>query len=404
MTSSIDIISIVTDLMGFIATIIIFVLTSIDSRKATEEQTRRESIRATLTDFATIRRAHQGFEKDLTSENRVDKLRNYLNDLERFATGCNLKAYSIEVVYTMSGGTVINQYKKYFRDFITERRRLMKSNSVVRPWTMYTEYEEMVRQIYELRKDKWEEPILRTEEMVILDKFINMRVSNTEDVFEAFRSLDRVIEDHGKGKERYLYIPGKRDDRCLLIAHADTYFDEFYQENVVESDIEYKEGNYVSNSDVVGIGADDRAGCAILWLLRDSGHSLLILDGEEHGQIGAKYLRDSNRDLFNEINEHSFLLQLDRRGRKEYKYYHLPVGEDFIRYIEDATKFTFTQGKGKTDICTLCEKACGVNLSIGYYDEHTPDERLNYNEWLDTYNVVKGMIEKPLKKYKLKSE
>ena len=197
---------------------------------------------------------------------------------------------------------------------------------------------------------------------------------------------------------------GKRDDRCLLIAHADTYFDEFYQENVVESDIEYKEGNYVSNSDVVGIGADDRAGCAILWLLRDSGHSLLILDGEEHGQIGAKYLRDSNRDLFNEINEHSFLLQLDRRGRKEYKYYHLPVGEDFIRYIEDATKFTFTQGKGKTDICTLCEKACGVNLSIGYYDEHTPDERLNYNEWLDTYNVVKGMIEKPLKKYKLKSE
>ena len=32
-----------------------------------------------------------------------------------------------------------------------------------------------------------------------------------------------------------------------------------------------------------GIGADDRAGCAILWLLKDSGHSLLVTNGEEIG-------------------------------------------------------------------------------------------------------------------------
>ena len=55
------------------------------------------------------------------------------------------------------------------------------------------------------------------------------------------------------------------------------------------SDVVFEDGVYSSGDDLCGIGADDRAGCAMLWLLRDSGHSLLILDGEEHGQVGAAF-------------------------------------------------------------------------------------------------------------------
>ena len=46
----------------------------------------------------------------------------------------------------------------------------------------------------------------------------------------------------------------------------------------------------------------------------------------------------------------------------------------------------------------LCEKICGVNLSVGYYNEHHPEEILRYDEWLGTYQIVKRMVEEPLRK------
>ena len=317
-----------------------------------------------MTEFAGIRRTHQGFTGKLDSDNRTDILKGYLSDLERFAVGCNHKAYTVDIVNSMSGGMLVNQYNKYFKEFITERRRLTSLEANVKPWNMYNEYEKMMKQVFELRGLEWEEPILRT---------------------------------------GYIFVPGTRADRCVIVAHADTYFDEVYQKSVIESNVNYKDGFYYSESKVSGIGADDRAGCAMLWLLRNSGHSLLILDGEEHGQIGAHYLKESNPDLFQEINDHCFIIQLDRRGSNDYKYYSLPVSDGFIKYIEKSTGYTLAQGKGKTDICTLCTIACGVNLSVGYYDEHKPTERLCYKDWLNTYNIVKNMLDKPLKKYKNKT-
>lgn len=397
-----NLIGIIIDILGFVATIVIFVITSIDTRKATEDQTRRECVRATLTEFATIRRTHQNFQSRLDSDDRDEVLRSYLSDLERFAVGCNMDAYALDVVNSMSGGMLISQYQKYFRDFILERRRKASLTAKVKPWQMYKEFESMMKKLYQMREMQWEEPIINSEEMAVLDKFLNMPVDSSEEIFAQFRCLDGVIERHGEGKEGYLYVPGSRKDRCVIAAHADTYFDKEYQGKVISSKVSYKDGIYFSESDESSIGADDRAGCAMLWLLRNSGHSLLILDGEEHGQVGAGFLKDSNPELFNEINEHSFILQLDRRGSSDYKYYSLPVTPEFIKYIEKSTGYMPVQDKGKTDICTLCAKACGANLSIGYYDEHKPSERLCCDEWLNTYNIVKNMLMKPLNKYPLK--
>ena len=153
---SIDIISLVVDILGFIATILIFAITTISARKATEDQTRRECVRATLTEFAGIRRTHQGFTGKLDSDNRTDILKGYLSDLERFAVGCNHKAYTVDIVNSMSGGMLVNQYNKYFKEFITERRRLTSLEANVKPWNMYNEYEKMMKQVFELRGLEWE--------------------------------------------------------------------------------------------------------------------------------------------------------------------------------------------------------------------------------------------------------
>ena len=139
----------------------------------------------------------------------------------------------------------------------------------------------------------------------------------------------------------------------------------------------------------------------MLWLLRDSGHSLLVTDGEEHGQIGAHYLRESNPSLFEEINDHAFILQLDRRGGNDYRYYDLPVSQEFVDYVEEETGYELVTGKGRTDIVALCEKVCGVNLSVGYHDEHKPSEWLDVGKWLHTLGLVRGMLSKPIKCYPL---
>ena len=143
-----------------------------------------------------------------------------------------------------------------------------------------------------------------------------------------------------------------------------------------------------------GLGADDRAGCAMLWLLKDSGHSLLITDGEEHGQIGAHHLTDNYPALSRELNAHRYMIQLDRRNDRDYKTYKLPVTNAFIRFIEENTGYANAGSSSRTDIVALCTGICGVNLSIGYVNEHHADEYLRVEGWLNTYNTVKNMLQK----------
>ena len=244
-------------------------------------------------------------------------------------------------------------------------------------------------------------PEQRREEDETLRCFLNMPVSSSEAVFAKFRTLPGAVEAHGTEKEGYLYVPGTRHDRCVLAAHADTYFDEAYMGELRTNQAVLQSGFYRGTSSNASIGADDRAGCAMLWLLRDTGHSLLILDGEEHGQVGAHFLEKNDPALFGEINTHSFILQLDRRGSRDLCFYKLPVSEPFQRFIADSTGYVSVSGPGRTDICALCTDVCGVNLSVGYYDEHKPEETLAVEEWRHTLHVVQKLLDQPLKRYAL---
>lgn len=191
----------------------------------------------------------------------------------------------------------------------------------------------------------------------------------------------------------------------LLVAHADTVWDKRYMpDKDFRQSVRFTNGFYEGENPECGIGADDRAGCAMLYLLLNSGHSVLILDGEEHGQVGAHYLKESYPDIYAELNEHQYIIQLDRRNASEYKCYNIPVSEEFREFIEKEFSYKDAGVKARTDIVVLCDKICGVNLSVGYYNEHTPQEKLCYEEWLHTYEVLKTMLAKKQKQYLLKSE
>ncbi|MDO5117528.1 MAG: hypothetical protein Q4D34_03485, partial [Eggerthellaceae bacterium] len=401
--ANMDFANFVVAFLSLAVAVIVFVVTSAQTKKATEEQTKQENIRATLTDFAALRREHENFERLLQAhpDKRTELIKPYIADLERFAVGCNRGAYDLEVVNSMSGGMLVRQYRRYFRDYAGERRRATKLNSAVPRQNLYIEYETMMKSLCAMRGVTWEPIEMISEDQWVLERMLNMPISSPNSVFALFRTLPGAIESHGEGRQGYLFVPGTRKDRCVLVAHADTVFDTAYDHEPVEQTVVFEDGFYHGENSACSIGADDRAGCAMLWLLRKSGHSLLLLDGEEHGQIGSHFLKESNPELFAQINAHTFMVQLDRQGSSDYKTYQLRVPRGFTELVEHETGYALSESTGRTDIQVLCQDVSGVNLSVGFYDEHKPEERICLAEWENTLKVVRSMIAKPLKRYPL---
>jgi hypothetical protein len=211
-------------------------------------------------------------------------------------------------------------------------------------------------------------------------------------VFERFLSIatpDSITR--GEGDTRFLYVPGARPDRVLLLAHADTKFD---AEPGYPAPVRYTDGRYRSANPELGIGADDRAGCALVWELRGLGHSLLITSGEEKGCIASHWIADHNPDLLATLNAHNFMVQFDRRNAGDYKCYE--VGSDAFRaYVEQQTGYREPDRLRGTDIKVLCKNVCGVNLSCGYYDEHTPAESMVFAEWEQTLKLSRAWLSQP---------
>ena len=221
-----------------------------------------------------------------------------------------------------------------------------------------------------------------------LEMFLNCELGYPDEVFDKFVMLEGAKYYMHYDVPDAVYVPGKRKDRVLLVAHADTVFGVPGKHKVVLDGDTYRSGY-----NDYGLGADDRAGCAILWLLRESGHSLLVTNDEEIGSLGAANIRDVHKELFEELNGHQYMIEFDRRHASDYKVYNIPVTDEFKSFIEDNTGYTEADRNSSTDITRLCGKICGVNLSVGYYYEHRPEEYLVFSEWMNTLEIARKMLE-----------
>lgn len=227
----------------------------------------------------------------------------------------------------------------------------------------------------------------------ILDYFLNISISDGGEIFTAFSALPGAITDSGeKPLERYVFVPGKKANAVVLVAHTDTVWDANYG-NPAQTTAVYQDGIYYSTNPQCGIGADDRAGCAMLWALRDSGHSLLLVDGEEHGKFGAKYLRKSNPKLFRQLNRHQFMIELDWRGTNGCLYNQVENTQTFKNYISSNLGFQDDHKAGGCDLQILCRRVCGVNIGTGYHNYHRPAETLDLAEWENTYQKLSAFLQ-----------
>lgn len=243
----------------------------------------------------------------------------------------------------------------------------------------------------------------------VLLYFLKQPLDTADSIFEIFTSLPnaKIYKGHKPG-ERFLFIQGHRADAATLVAHADTVFNVSGEHYLIE------DGDFIlSGSNNYGIGADDRAGCAMLWLLKDLGHHILVCDYEEstHSDAignctGSKYLMREHFDIAQIINSSSFVFEFDRRlaygHRKEhYTCYNLPVSQEFRDFIEKNTGFIDDDNTGYTDIMELCKEVCGANICVGYANAHSSQEKISISAFQNTYKLMRKLLSKDLKRYPL---
>jgi hypothetical protein len=246
---------------------------------------------------------------------------------------------------------------------------------------------------------------------ILLD-FLKQPLDNADCIFEIFATIPTAkIYKGNKAGERFLFIKGNRLDAATLVAHADTVFDVSGDHDIIEDGDVFRSGS--SN---YGIGADDRAGCAMLWLFKDLGHHILLCDYEESTHrdaigncVGSKYLMREHQDIAQIINNSSFVFEFDRRlayGRRKEHYtcYNLPVSQEFRDFIEKNTGFVDDDNSGYTDIMELCTDVCGANICVGYSNAHTSNEKISISAFQNTYEIMHKLLTKDLKRFALEGK
>lgn len=240
------------------------------------------------------------------------------------------------------------------------------------------------------------------------------------DTQDLIKILDKSASR--KSTHSWVFLPkGQLDGRVVLVAHIDTVWDrgsygsgigyssysdygkygtskyKKYSKRSIDWEEKPKELFYDSKKKVYwspdGLGADDRAGVwAALYIFQSLPENekpiILLTDLEETGGYGAQDAADNFPDILKNGN---LFIELDRQGSDDCVFYNGEPAK-FQKFIES---YGFTTAIGSfSDISFICPEmdTCGVNLSVGYYNEHTKQEYLKFDELIETIRKVKRII------------
>ena len=181
------------------------------------------------------------------------------------------------------------------------------------------------------------------------------------------------------------YIVAEGAIPAALVAHLDTVGP------VPPQDIFYDNKKNVMWSPQL-LGADDRAGiyAAIEIIERGYRPHIIFTTDEEIGCVGAFTLVQNHPNL--PFEECKVLIQLDRQGKSDCVFYDCN-NKEFKRFVK---YYGFKEQSGSfSDISILAPNwgVAAVNLSVGYYLEHTNAEYLRCNELEKTIEKVTMMLE-----------
>ena len=220
---------------------------------------------------------------------------------------------------------------------------------------------------------------LNQQELKSIEQFFQLTQSQ---LLKAMKHYLNTKYDNVIATKDFLVAVG--DIPVGLVAHLDTVFKSPPQHIFYD-----RVKNVMWSPD--GLGADDRAGVYAIVQLLKSGlrPTVIFTTDEELGCLGADKLALQITEAPTELK---YIIQLDRRGSDDCVFYSCNNPE-FDAYVES---FGFVTNFGSfSDISAICPawKIAGVNLSIGYYDEHSVSETLYIGQMFNTIKKVKRMLE-----------
>lgn len=187
---------------------------------------------------------------------------------------------------------------------------------------------------------------------------------------------------YAKNCPHYLHCKGTLP--VALVAHLDTV----EEHNRQRAQLYYDPGKQVMFCPGYP-GFDDKAGLYAIIKIVQSGLKphIYLCENEETSLNGAKSIAEQ-APLRNYLK---YFIELDRRGRNECVFYDCE-NPNFSKYI---TSFGFAHSSGTySDISYICPSwgLAGVNLSVGYQNEHTPFETLHVSSLESTIEKVKNLL------------
>lgn len=221
--------------------------------------------------------------------------------------------------------------------------------------------------------------VLKNNEFKLFEQIVALKQPSLMKTMKAY--LQRHYNTVKMTKD-YLYAAG--DIPVALVSHLDTVFTK-PPENVY----------YDTRKNVLwspeGLGADDRAGVYAIVRIIKAGYRphIIFTTDEELGCLGADALAKQLPQPFASMK---YIIELDRRGTNDCVFYDC-ANDEFTQYVES---FGFIENFGTySDICEICPawKVAGVNLSIGYQNEHSVSETLHVSAFLATIDKVMKMLD-----------
>lgn len=288
----------------------------------------------------------------------------------------------------LMGKTYTNALEDYYNEKWYGTKKDKKKSTTTK-WSNYTSY----KREYSLpfMPDGWE-------------KELNCYLKDSKRNPNRNKEFEKILKMTQKNLKNYVkiklenmgydtrfcegFVYGKGELPVLLVAHLDTVHTEVPYQMIYKDD-------YLFSPQ--GIGGDDRCGVyMILQIVKELKCHVLFTEDEEIGCVGASIFSTTGyvELLKDKLN---YIIEFDRRNATDCVFYDCD-NPDFESFIHKASGNYFKTAWGScSDISYIAPalKTAAVNLSCGYYQEHTLQHYINLKEMNMTIEKAKQIIQTP---------
>ena len=220
----------------------------------------------------------------------------------------------------------------------------------------------------------------------MMKKLVELLLLSQEELYARIDDIYAPMYEKEVFEGSLIFKPKNVEMYPLICTHLDT-INTHRDYKLTKDDIALYDTGEIKlhpSSQAVCLGGDDRCGVFLALELMAKGvpYAFGFFLDEEVGGIGS-----DNYSTIIDTTHITALVGLDRRGYNDvalYGYDNQELTEIFTKQGYKEAMGTFTDASNLAGVCGL---AC-INLSIGYYNEHTPNEQIHFSETENTLNML----------------